>query len=233
MARTLRKTEISNVVGIKEATPASKQSIMLTGLAEFIALDQIVRDFTEAKNAALVSLVPRIENTVCEGAADKATLADVVRTFMASDAQASAQVQLKAKTVKKLSAANAVVLTNLRIPLRRIPGRKIINPQYAGGCPLEGNEAAVAADVVARLSKLIADNPGCGLPTDMFVEEQATAVPVEDALLRALKLPVEGRDKALDILSDVAVISKIGTNQSVISEITSYVQGLVEAAATK
>lgn len=203
--------------GDSAALPA--ECVTLQGLGTLLAYDRLLKDCADARSAQAERLLPLIHAAMAAGAEGKARLEDVSRTYAAKDNGGSAHVQLKSKSIKSLTVDKARLLNGLKIPLREVPARKVLNPLYAGAGAAEGDGAALVAGVVAKLEALVAANPGCGLPPDLFITVDSVAVPVEDALLRALRLPADTRGDALAILSDVAFLRGSLTSTDLLREV--------------
>jgi hypothetical protein len=145
-----------------------------------------------------------IEAIVAQGASGKAKLDDIRRTYMATDQGVTAQVQLRSKGIKNLSAEDQMTLTKLKIGLRTIPGKTTLNPLYCGAA--KPGETALVDDMVQKLQKLIKANPKAGIPDNLFITHPTVTLPAEDALFKALGMGQGEREKALDILADVVVM---------------------------
>jgi hypothetical protein len=207
MSQALQNTAISTRRAPRAVAAAIPTDVKpVPGVAAIITYSRLEKDFESAKIALLAALRPALDALFAFGAAKQTDLKDVVRTYMANDGSVTAQVQLKAKNIKKLSVPDAQTLSTVKIPLRTVPGRTVINPLYAGGGDGEGPQAVLVAEVIANLTKLIQANPNCGVPADFFVRLNSVNLPVEDALLRALQLPAAKRSAPLAVLADISVM---------------------------
>lgn len=206
MAQPLQNTASTRRAPKVVAVALPSEVKELAGVAAIVTYTRLVKDFEEVKKALLEAARPAIDALFALGAADQTKLADVVRTYMTKEDQVTAQVQLKAKNIKKLGIPEAQILNMAKIPLRTVPGRKVVNPLYAGAGEAEGPQAVLVAEVIKALTTLIEANPNSGVPADIFYQAPSINLPVEDALLRALKLPIDQRAAPLAILSDIAVI---------------------------
>jgi hypothetical protein len=207
MSQALQNTSISTRRAPRTVAAAIPTEVKpLPGVAAIITYGRLAKDFEDAKSKLTNALRPVMDAMFASDAAEKTKLDTVVRTYLTKDGEVTAQVQLKAKNIKKLSVADAQTLNGAKIPLRTIPGRTVINPLYAGDGAGEGAEAVLVAKVIANLTQLIEDNPTCGVPADIFVRLESINLPVEDALLRALKLPASERGAPLAVLADIAVM---------------------------
>jgi len=173
--------------------------LVADGLGDVLALDWLIKNLTALKEERLGRIKPSFAPHFAALAKDVLVIGDLQKTVPAKDGACTAQIQMRSKAAKAgLDAKGVMAFTKARIPLRLIPSRTVINAKYT-----VSNDDLTP--VVARLTKLVTDHPEAGIPIDLFARTEPVSLPSEDALLRALRLPVAQLQDVIPYLVDFAI----------------------------